>query len=139
MTGEFRVVFDTNVVISAILKCQSIPRQALDLALKSGIVLFSNETLSELQEKLLQTRFDRYVSRVIRVDFLRIFTSLTTQVTVTSIVTDCRDPRDNKFLELAIDGQANYLVTGDQDLHVLNPFQSIEVLSPKQFLQRLHR
>ena len=45
----------------------------------------------------------------------------------------CRDPKDNKFLELAIKGKADYLISGDQDLLILNPFQEISILSPQAF------
>jgi len=46
----------------------------------------------------------------------------------------CRDPKDNKFLELAVAGEATHIVTGDSDLLVLNPFRDIAVLTPSEFL-----
>ena len=46
----------------------------------------------------------------------------------------CRDPKDNKFLELAVNGKADYLISGDQDLLILNPFQEISILSPQVFI-----
>lgn len=48
----------------------------------------------------------------------------------------CRDPKDDKFLELAIDGRADAIVTGDQDLLVLHPFRGIAVLTPAEYLER---
>jgi len=51
-------------------------------------------------------------------------------------ITICRDPRDNKFLELAVDGKAQIIITGDQDLLILNPFENIDVLTPRDFLLR---
>jgi len=45
----------------------------------------------------------------------------------------CRDPKDNKFLELAVNGKADYLISGDRDLLILNPFQEISILSPQAF------
>jgi predicted nucleic acid-binding protein len=47
----------------------------------------------------------------------------------------CRDPRDDKFLEVAVNGRADAIVTGDQDLLVLNPFQGIPILSPAGYLE----
>ena len=59
------------------------------------------------------------------------------QVEVTGVVTDCRDSKDNKFLELAIDGQASHIVSGDEDLTILNPFRGVPIVSPKAFLDFL--
>jgi predicted nucleic acid-binding protein len=55
-------------------------------------------------------------------------------VPVDSVITECRDPKDNKFLELAVDAQVDYLVSGDKDLLVLDPFRGIPVLSAQDFL-----
>ena len=55
-------------------------------------------------------------------------------VAVTSTVRLCRDPKDDKFLELAVDGEAHWLVTGDQDLLALSPFRTVTVLTPAQVL-----
>jgi predicted nucleic acid-binding protein len=49
-------------------------------------------------------------------------------------VNACRDPRDNKFLEIALSGRATHLISGDADLLVLDPFQGIRILSPQEFL-----
>jgi predicted nucleic acid-binding protein len=55
-------------------------------------------------------------------------------VSVTSVITECRDPEDDKFLALAIDGAATYLITGDDDLLALNPFRGVAILTPREFL-----
>jgi len=55
-------------------------------------------------------------------------------VLVTTTVLECRDPKDNKFLELAISGQATHVLTGDSDLLELHPFRGIAVVTPQQFL-----
>lgn len=52
-----------------------------------------------------------------------------------SFLTDiCRDPKDNKYLELAVNGQAESIITGDQDLLILHPFQSINIVTVNDFL-----
>jgi putative PIN family toxin of toxin-antitoxin system len=48
----------------------------------------------------------------------------------------CRDPRDDKFLEVAVHGHADLIVTGDADLLALNPFQGIAILTPAEYLER---
>jgi len=55
-------------------------------------------------------------------------------IETSSSFTDCRDVKDNKFLNLAFDGHASFIVTGDQDLLVLNPFGEIEIISAYEFL-----
>ena len=57
-----------------------------------------------------------------------------TSVAVTTSITDCRDAKDNKFLELAINGQANCIITGDRDLLVLRPCKDISIFHPIDFL-----
>jgi len=46
----------------------------------------------------------------------------------------CRDEKDNKFLEVAINGKADYLITGDNDLLVLRPFQDVKIMTVNEFL-----
>ena len=58
-------------------------------------------------------------------------------VAITEQINDCRDPNDNKFLELAVCGNADVLVTGDDDLLVLNPFRRIAIVKPRDFLSSL--
>ena len=47
----------------------------------------------------------------------------------------CRDAKDDKFLEVAVNGKADYLITGDRDLLVLHPFREIQIVSPATFLE----
>jgi putative PIN family toxin of toxin-antitoxin system len=53
-----------------------------------------------------------------------------------AMVRECRDHKDDKFLELALDGQADLLVTGDEDLLALHPWRGIPILSPADYLAR---
>jgi predicted nucleic acid-binding protein len=53
-------------------------------------------------------------------------------------ITICRDSKDDKFLELAISGKADFIITGDQDLLVLNPFRNIEIIAANEFLNRFN-
>ena len=68
--------------------------------------------------------------------FLLKFISASELVSITQKITVCRDEKDNKFLELAISGNANVIVTGDLDLLVLNPFQAVEIVTPDIFIDR---
>jgi uncharacterized protein len=134
MTPDMRVVFDTNVIISVMLLPLSIPRRALDRAMREGRALISAGTITELDEVIHLPKFDKYLSEEERVEFLTTLVHEAELVNVVETVTDCRDPRDNKFLELAVSGGATHIVTGDSDLLMLHPFRGIIVVSPSVFL-----
>lgn len=129
-----RVVMDTNVVVSAVLLPRSVPRQAFDRALEHGTVLISSATVAELHDVLRRPRFDKYVHEDERLAFLATLVRDAELVEVTDIVTDCRDPKDNKFLELALSGKATHILSGDEDLLGLHPFRELPILTPRAFL-----
>lgn len=130
-----RVVLDTNVVISAALNNGSIPRQAFDNALTSGRILVSDHTLAELDETLCRPKFQRYVTEPERLAFLAKLVLHADLVEVKTSIRICRDPKDDMLLELAEDGKADCIVTGDLDLLSLHPFRGIMILTPQQFLE----
>ena len=134
MANELRVVIDTGVAVSAVLLPQSVPRQAFDLALSRGLVLVSAATIAELEDVLRRPKFNKYVDEAQRLEFLAALAREAVIVAVTSTVTECRDPKDDKFLELAISGRASHIVSGDADLLVLNPFREISIVSPYDFV-----
>lgn len=128
------MVLDTNLLVSAALLENSLPRRAVELALRKGEVLTSNETLAELGEVLTRKKFDRYVSEEKRLRFLATILQLTELVEITENIVACRDPKDDKFLALAVSGGAKYIVTGDADLLVLHPFRGVSVITPADFV-----
>ena len=129
-----RFVIDTNVLISALLFKNSVPFQAVKLAESQGIILFSEATLKELRQVLNRPKFDKYLSLEDRQIFLVKFISSSELVSIKEKITACRDEKDNKFLELAVSGNAKAIVTGDLDLLVLNPFQAVEIITPDVFI-----
>lgn len=130
-----RAVFDTNVVVSAALLARSTPRQAFDKALDEGTLLISLPVLLELIEVLSRPKLDRYVTEHERMLFLLLLLKEAELVEVTEHVTECRDSKDNKILELAVSGAADFVVSGDGDLLVLHPFRGITILRPREFLR----
>jgi len=130
-----RCVFDTNVLVSALLLSDSKPRQALDLALQKGKVLLSFAVLAELYEVLSRKQFRRYVDEEDVRRFLAALTREAQWVDVDVRIAACRDPKDDMFLELAVSGRATHIVTGDSDLLALNPFRGIQILSSHSFLE----
>jgi putative PIN family toxin of toxin-antitoxin system len=129
-----RCVFDSNVLVSALLLPDSKPRHALELALQKGRVLLSYATLAELYEVLGRKKFLRYLDEEDIRNFLAALTREAEWVEVDVRIVACRDPKDDKFLELAVSGHATHIVTGDSDLLALNPFKGIEILPPHRFL-----
>jgi putative PIN family toxin of toxin-antitoxin system len=130
-----RVVLDTNALISRLLSRRSVPAQAVDLAITRHRILASEATLMELAEILSRAKFDPYLTIVERQDFLRQFDRIAERIEVLRTIRACRDPKDDKFLELAVEGAADIVVTGDGDLLALNPFQGIAIVTPAQFLE----
>ena len=134
--NNLRGVFDNNLLISAALLQTSVPRQAFDKILDHGKVLLSVPVMLELADVLSRTKFDKYLTQDERMRFLVNFLKVAEMVEITETITICRDPKDDKLLELAISGNADYLVTGDNDLLVLNPFRGIEIITPRDFLEK---
>lgn len=130
-----RFVFDTNVIVSALLFNDSVPGKAFLRALDEGTVLISASLARELSHVLSRERFDRYISREERDEFVDALMRESELVEIVDSVAVCRDPEDNRVLELAVNGNAKLVVTGDTDLLVLNPFRDVRIVTPADFLK----
>jgi uncharacterized protein len=135
MNPEHCFVFDTNAPVSALLFDQSVPACAFFAAAGRGRILLSQQTLAELSKVLQRKKFDRYLDRDDRDEFLSKLVHEATFVDVIEEIHVCRDPKDDKVLELAVGGSATCVVTGDEDLLVLHPFRGIPIMTPAQFLE----
>ena len=136
MTSNAVFVLDTNSVISALLLPTSIVRQAFDHAVTIGTILASQDTLDEVDSVLRRPKFDRYLHVDERLRFLSSYAQSVTVIEINITITDCRDAKDNKFLELAVSGAATCLISGDRDLLDLSPYRNIPILSARAFLDR---
>jgi len=130
-----RVVIDTNVFLSGLFSATSAPARAVERAVREHQVLASKATLRELAAKLLSPKFDRYVARARRLALLDRLAPNLVMVEIVQRIRACRDPKDDAFLELAVNGSANLVVTGDRDLLSLHPFRGIDTLSPSAYLE----
>lgn len=110
---------------------------AVDRARQQGAVLISYAILAELSEVLHRKRFRRYIDEEDVRRFLAALTREAEWVEVDVQIAACRDPKDDKFLSLAVSGHATHIVSGDADLLVLHPFQGIQILSPGAFIDTL--
>ncbi len=134
MKARARVVVDTNILLTRLLVPGSVPAQAVHKAVDQGQILASEATLEALADVLSRPKFDRYLTVSERQQFLRLFMRIAQWVPILHPVQACRDPRDDKFLALAVNGEAGVIITGDQDLLVLDPFRDVRILEPAAYL-----
>ena len=134
MKTRVRVVFDANVLISALILPSSVLAKALDLAVGHFEIIVSKATWQEFEQKIQKTSLERYFRNTQDRDAaVHAINRVVTHVAVRSVVTDCRDPKDNPLLELALDGEADAIISGDRDLLVLNPWRGVRIQSPGDF------
>ena len=129
-----RIVIDTNVLVSALLIKKSVPFQAVSIAFEQGIILYSDTTFAELQQVLYRRKFDKYITPEEKNIFFLKFANESESVEIQEEIQACRDAKDDKFLELAVNGSADFIVTGDADLLVLNHFREINIITPEAFI-----
>lgn len=84
-----------------------------------------------------RAKFDRYVSLASRREFVAFISATVRIVSIRRSVKACRDPADDKFLDVAVNGGAECVVTGDTDLRALHPFEGIAIVTPADFLARV--
>ena len=136
MTPRERIVVDTNVLVSRLLLPDSITGRAVRRAVDAGQLLVSDATMQELAEVISRAKFDPYLSVAERQEFVRLLGRIVELVPIVRQVRACRDPRDDKFLEVAVNGRADLMITGDRDLLALDPFMGIAITNPAGYLAR---
>ncbi|GAB2792654.1 hypothetical protein GCM10027275_41980 [Rhabdobacter roseus] len=133
-----KIVVDTNDFISALIGKKH--RDKLKLVLDHpDIELFADQTLlTELSEVAYREKFRKYVTPTDIAIFLDVLKARMTIIVPTTVVTDSPDPNDNYLLSLAIDAQAQYLITGNKnDLLALSPYRGIQILRLQAFIDLL--
>ena len=136
MAERQRIVVDTNVMISRLLRPPSVPGQAMRRAVDEGTLLVSEATMGELADVLARPKLDPYVSVEERQQFLLLLGRIVEMVPILHRIRACRDPKDDKFLEAAVNGEADIIISGDRDLVDLHPFRGIPIVTPAIFLAR---
>jgi len=135
MTAE-RLVFDCNVLISAALVASGTPARALDTAVDRHMLLLSEPTYDELVTRLSRDKFRRYLDIESCVKFLEAMADTADWIEIEGSPLGCRDPDDDKYLETALRGAADAIVTGDRDLLAMHPFEDIAIVTPADWLAR---
>lgn len=135
-----RVVLDTGVLVSGLIKPQGTPGRVLTrLRDEAFSVIFSEPILLELLDVLSRPKLMQkyHLGSEEALALISLLMLRGEAVTPTRRIQACRDPQDDKFLEAAAAGQANALVSGDADLLALHPFEGLPVLTPSAFLEQL--
>jgi len=127
-------VFDANTVVSAALSPNGVPRRALATARARGTIALSEAVYREVAEVLARPKFARVLTDDRCREVLELLSAAALWIEPTEEVRDCRDSKDNCYLELALAADAEAIVSGDEDLLVLNPWRGIQVLRPAEFL-----
>lgn len=130
---NIRIIIDTNLWISFLLTSNF---KKLDLILTDGLItlIFSENLLNEFTEVILRPKFRKYFSEEILNELLILLEPKSQLINVTTTIELCRDPKDNFLLELANDGKADYLITGDKDLLTLKRFEHTQIITMTDFL-----
>ena len=142
MRGKPRVVLDTNLIVSAFISPTGTPRQLLDICVQGKVILLtSGELLGEVEDVLHRD----YIKQRYEVAEQRIHAFLTDLrdatepvIPLTSLPLHSRDPKDDDLLALVLGGNAEYLITGDNDLLVLDgdpTLGSLRIITAAAFLQ----
>lgn len=131
-----RVVFDTNVLVSYLINTQSVPGRAVTAVLRNGRMLLSDATYDEFCRTIYRPKFDALVTQRERRELIDALGRIAERVDVAETIAYCRDPADDKFLDVAVSGKADCIVTGDDDLLVLATIRGIDILTPRAFLTR---
>lgn len=129
-----KVILDTNVLFSAITY-DGIPRKILNNVAKGIIVGVTSPILIEEFFEILRKKSSLSIEEIqlLKEEFGRLLELVFPRE---SIVV-CRDDNDNRVLEAAVEGNCDFVVTGDKDLLVLGSYQKILIITPKDFLRRL--
>ena len=133
-----RFVLDNNILVSALLVKNSAPFWVIKKVEEMGVILYSEATLLELNQVLNRKKFIKYFTVEEKQEFIIKLIESAELVVVEESIDICRDPKDNKFLELAVSGEADFIISGDRDLLVLNPFRNIEIIAANDFLNRFN-
>ena len=133
-----RIVIDTNVILSRAITPAGKAAQAFDQAIEKRDLLQSDATYEELAAKLRSPKLQKYIDEDDARALLDDIHNVSVFVPVENSTDACRDAKDNKFLELAVAGDAKLIVSGDQDLTTLKAYQGIPILTPNEYLEYEH-
>lgn len=131
------IVFDASALVSAALKADSLPARALLHADETDVFALSSAVETEIVGVLGRPKFAQAIPRERREFILTVLRQRAVWFEPAARVTDCRDPKDDKYLELALAAGAGIIVSSDDDLLILHPWRSVLILRPAEYLALL--
>jgi putative PIN family toxin of toxin-antitoxin system len=131
-----RVVTDTNALVSLLIG-KALGELDELIRERRFTLLTSMDQMVELIGVINREKFKRYYDDYEKMVFLRMMRRMGEIVEIKRKVNACRDPDDNLILDIAINGEADCIITGDKDLLALNPFEGIEILTFQEFARKL--
>jgi putative PIN family toxin of toxin-antitoxin system len=132
-----RVVVDTNILVSFAIRPSQDFEKLFDYLAAHGTALVSEETIAELFAVLSRETFRSYIPQESAIDYVEWYAGISESVAVNEHVAACRDPRDDKFLSLAIAGKADCIISGDSDLLDMVAYSGIPIYRATEFLRRV--
>jgi len=132
-----KIVVDTNVLVSSLLEIGP-SKMITDLWIDGRFELITSPKLfNELLTALKKPKLANRVSQADIDNFSSLILADATIVTPAHTINICRDPKDNKVIECAIQAKANIIATGDKDLLILHPFHGIDIIPPAEVIKRI--
>lgn len=130
-----RIVVDTNIFVSAFLGSKQAKFLLKEIFNNAFLLVMSREQLGEIREVLLREKFNKYITHSEVEELLTLLSFKAIIPAIYEKIFDCRDKKDNMILEEAVFGNAQVIITGDEDLLILNPYKWIRILTLKDFLK----
>ena len=128
------IVFDASTLVGAALKADGTPERALLRAEEADVFALSVAVDAEIADVLSRPKFSQAIPLRRRNGLLRILRNAAIWFDPVARVSDCRDPKDDKYLELALAAGAEIIVSSDEDLLVLRPWRGVHILNPAEYL-----
>lgn len=130
-------ILDTNLWISFLIGKQL---SELKLLISEGVIIpvYSQELLQEFLQVTQRQKFKKYFKSQAIIELIVFLNEIGKIVEITSMVSICRDPKDNYLLALAKDDNVDFLITGDKDLLILKRFEKTIILSYNEFLMTVN-
>jgi uncharacterized protein len=135
---NIRIVIDTNIFVSAFLGSKNAKFLLKEIFNGAYLLVMSSDQLEEIREVLLREKFNKYITRSEVEELMALLSFKATIPAIYERIYDCRDKKDNFILEEAVYGNAQFIITGDEDLLVLNPYKWIKILTLKDFLKEIY-
>ena len=136
MTSAPRIVFDTSTLVAVCIYPDREPAQIFRKALLKFEAVASPDTLEEVSAVLARPKFNAWRSAEQRREWVKQYAMSVDEVTPSVTIADCRDGKDNKFLELAVSSTASIIVSSDDDLLDLHPYHGIEIITLRELKER---